>query len=89
MNKINQTQLSLCVVRLGMFPSISAPSLLSHRVREGAKELVVMLAGGRSVSLRISKEICPDVEQKAVLAQLPGGILLQGSGSEAHRKPRA
>lgn len=53
------------------------------------KELVVMLAGGRSVSLRISKEICPDVEQKAVLAQLPGGILLQGSGSEAHRKPRA
>lgn len=41
------------------------------------------------MSLRISRKICPDVQQKAVLAQLPGGILLQGSGSEAHRKPRA
>lgn len=53
------------------------------------KELLVVMAGGRSVSVRISGKICPDVEQKALLAQLPGRILLQGSVSEALRKPRA
>lgn len=69
-----------------MFPAVSA-RLWYLIVLE--KELVLVLAGGGSVPLSLSRKICPDVEQKAMPAQLPGGILLQGSGSAARGKTGA